>query len=264
MWYSIFTSIKNGDIYFIALISIAFLSILFFLQRFFLLQFVYNINYDKFIKQLKVLIKSSDTDKAIQFCRKTSNTGLPYIAEKAIETAVADPTMVGGIIDEEVIAFVPKLDKGSSFISMLGGLSILIGVIGSISSLWNYLFSMEVMDSTQKQLTLGLEMSASLMYTMFGLLVCIVCVMFSFYIKSSAFNISNKIYYGGSVLHNLYPNQNVMMGYMPATPSNEEEEVVSSDIEEELKGEEATTKVSSSDVEEFPEVDEIKDEEEII
>lgn len=265
MWQSVFNSLKNGDVYFIVLSVLMFFALFCFFQRFILLQFVYNINFEKFIDKIKALVKSNEAEQALELCKKTSNIGFPRIAGKAVEAGIGDPTMVRGIIEEEVVAFVPRLDKGSSFLSLVGVLSVLVGVIGTISSLWNTLYSMEVVDTTQKQLSIGLQMSSSLSYTMCALIICISCVVMSFYIKSQAVNIANKIYHGVSVLHNLYPQQ-TGFGFIPNQVADTTKPSEDSTMEE---GEEVfesgeSTEVTPSDIGEFSEVDEIKDEEEII
>ena len=268
MWQSVFNSLKNGDIYFIILSIFMFFALFCFFQRFILLQFVYNINFEKFIDKIKTLVKSNEAEQALELCKKTSNIGFPKIAGKAVEAGIGDPTMVRGVIEEQVVAFVPRLDKGSSFLSLIGVLSVLVGIVGTLSSLWNILYSMEVVDTTQKQLSIGLQMSYSLSYTMCALIICISCVMMSFYIKSQAVNISNKIYHGVSVLHNLYPQQSGF-GFVPVGSSDTTKTDEDSAMEEGGGGEEVfesgeSTEVSQSDIGEFSEVDEIKDEEEII
>ena len=265
MWQSVFNSLKSGDIYFIILSVFMFFALFCFFQRFILLQFVYNINFEKFVDKLKILVKSNEAEQALELCKKTSNVGFPRIAEKAVEAGIGDPSMVRGVIEEEVVAFVPRLDKGSSFLSLIGVLAVLVGVVGTISSLWTTLYSMEVVDTTQKQLSIGLQMSESLSYTMCALIICISCVLMSFYIKSQAVNIANKIYHGVSVLHNLYPQQ-PGFGFVSAPAPEPDKTAEDSSMEEgqEVFESGASTEVSSADIGEFSEVDEIKDEEEII
>ena len=266
MWQSVFNSLKGGDVYFIVLSVFAFFVLFVFFERFILLQFVYNINFEKFIDKIKVLIKSNEAEQALELCKKTANVGLPRIVEKAVEAGIGDPSMVRGVIEEEVVSFIPRLEKGVGFLSLMGALAVLVGVSGTISSLWNSLYSMEVVDTTQKQLSLGLQMSFALTYTMCGLLVCILCVLMSYYIKSKSVIISSKIYHGVSVMHNLYPQQ-ASYNFVPIASteaSKSQEEGPSDEGEEEFNAEANSQQVAESDIEEFSEVDEIKDEEEII
>ena len=271
MWQSVFLALKNGDIYFIILAVFVFLALFSFITRFILLNFVYNINFEKFIDQIKLLVKSGESEQALEYCRKTSNVGFARISEKAIEAGIGDPSTVRGVVEEEVVSFLPRLEKGCGFLSMLGGLSVLVGVTGTISGLWTNLYSMEVIDTTEKQLAVGMSIASSLNYTMCSLIVCIACVIGSFYIKSFATNLSNKIFFGVSVIHNLYPQTfgivpggYAMSDNLDKELEEEKTETYKKEEEEEVFEAAPQEETEKSDTTEFTEVDEIKDEEEII
>ncbi|MEI6835205.1 MAG: hypothetical protein WCL28_14575, partial [bacterium] len=157
MFAEIAASFQNGDIYLRIMLVLAFLGLAVIFERLIMLQFVYNLDFGKFLSDLRKLLTPEDTSRALSFCKGVSNTSLPAITRRALEAAETDPTTIRGVIEEETIAFLPKIELRVGALMAFSTVILLVGVLGSIDSLWNTFHAVSVLDTSQKQASLGGE-----------------------------------------------------------------------------------------------------------
>ncbi len=263
MWAEVARSIENGNLYVLAILALGFIGLTFIFERFFMLQYVYNLNFQKFLVNLKKTVAAEDIDRAIAICKKASNTSLPRIALKALETAESDPTAIRGVIEEEAVAFIPRLEKRVAAIAALATLILLLGVLATIDSLWTTFDAIAVMDSAQKQASIGRSVSLSLTYSALGLLFSLIFIAAHQFIRGLAANLADRIQLGVVVLQNLLVPEE--MSYLPM---GSQEPAPINNLEGAAAGTEAANQVqeSANEEEDFDAaaVEDIKDEEEII
>lgn len=280
MWYQFVLAIKNNDFFIVLILFLGFLGFLVFLERFLILQFSYNLNLKKFLNNLKKMIQAEELERAINLCKKTSNSSLPKIALKAIEMAETDPTKVEGTIEEETLDFLPNLEKRLSFFPMVSTLILLAGILGTLNSLWTTFVSLNVFDTAQKQVIVGQSIANSLSYTGLGLIFCMLLLIAHYIIKTMSFRLIQKLQYGVTVLNNLLVPKST--AYIPVSAtagattqtSIDNTDVITSPIQEMSNTKEQEqnniqeptqplTEVQNEVVNES-QVEDIKDEEEII
>jgi len=213
MWSELATSFQHGNGYTYFMLGLAFLGTVIIFERFIMLQFVFNINFNKFLTNLKKMVRAEDLDRAINLCRNASHTSLPLISLRALEAAETDPSTVRGTIEEEAIEFLPRLEARLGVLPALSTLALLVGILGTIDSLWAAFHSIDVLDTAQKQASIGHGISGALTYTTIGLLVCMVFLTFHQMLKGLAIRLSERIQHGVAVLNNLLVPQEV--AYMP-------------------------------------------------
>jgi hypothetical protein len=206
----------------------------------------------------------------MSLCKSASKTSLPYISLKALEAAEADPTTVKGAIEEETIDFLPKRESRIGIIPALGTLVLLVGVLGTIDSLWAAFHSIDVLDTAKKQASLAHGISSSLNPTAFGLLVCMLLIFVHYTLRSFALKITEKIHLGVAVLHNLLVPKDIM-SFAPMAPAAVAANAAPFEAEEEyVETKQEATKAAKEEVasndESFDDnaIEDIKDEEEII
>ena len=154
MWNQLALSIQSGNVYTYLMLILGFLGTVLITERYVMLQVVYNVNFTKFILNLRKAIRAEDLDRAMHICKTDSHTSLPKISLKALEAAELDPTTIKGTIEEETIDFLPLLENRLSIIPMLATLILLMGILATIDGLWDAFTSIEVLDTADKQSSL--------------------------------------------------------------------------------------------------------------
>ena len=266
MWNQLALSIQSGNVYTYIMLMLGFLGTVLITERYVMLQVVYNINFSKFILNLRKAIRAEDLDRAMHICKTASHTSLPKIGLKALEAAERDPTTIKGTIEEETIDFLPLLETRLSIIPTLATIILLMGVLATIDGLWGAFTSIEVLDTSEKQANLSHGIAGSLNPTVIGLVISMIFLAGHQVLQGIAVKITEKIHYGVTVLINLLVPQE--MAYVATGPaSNFDAPHDSSPMKEEVHIESAVAapqKHEEEDDFDDSSVEDIKDEEEII
>ena len=263
MWGELARSLQHANGYVITIVVLGFLAIVVFFERLIMLQFVYHIDFKKFLTNLKKMIAAEDLGRAISFCKSVSRTSFPQIATRAMEAAETDPTTVKGVIEEETLNFIPRVESRVGILPALAAISVLIGVLGTIDGVWYAFNSIDILDSQKKQVAVTHGIAASLNPTAFGILIAILILMSHYIIRSMAIQITERIHQGVAVLYNcLVPKETYAVAAAPAADTAAPEG--SFDAGEPPPPPPTPTEAPANDTIETAAVEDIKDEEEII
>ena len=264
MWSQLAISLQNGNSYLILILILGFLGTTIVFERFIMLQFVYLIDFKKFLKNLRRSVQAEDIDRAMSICKKESKTSLPAIGLKALEASERDSSTVRGTIEEETIDFLPKLETRVGILPALATLILLIGVLGTIDGLWSAFDSIEILDTSEKQARLANGIAGSLNPTAMGLLISMIFLTGHQILKGMAIKLTERIHYGVAVLMNLLVIEEMpafvaapVEAAMPA-PAMAQEPAIQEMDELETETEDDDDSFDDASVED------IKDEEEII
>jgi biopolymer transport protein ExbB/TolQ len=192
------------------MIVLLFLSLVFMFERIIMLRFVYAIDFKKFLINLKKMVAAEDLDRAISFCKSVSRTALPHIALRACEAAETDPTRVKGVIEEEALDFIPKVEARTGTLPAIAALVVLIGVLGTINGLWTAFQSIEILDTAQKQATLGKGIALALNPLAMGIIVSIFILIGHYIVRALAINMIERVHQGIAVLNNMLVPQEMV------------------------------------------------------
>jgi biopolymer transport protein ExbB/TolQ len=263
MWSQLAVSLQNGNLYLIAIIVLGFIGTWIIFERLLMLQFVYNVDFKKFLNNLRRSVQAEDLERAVSICKNASYTSLPSIGLKALEALERDPHSVRGTIEEETIDFLPKLEARISILPALSTLILLIGILGTIDGLWAAFDSIEILDTSEKQARLANGIAGSLNPTTMGLLMSMLFLTGHQMLRGLAIRLTERVHYGVSVLINLLAPQE--MATYVAAPMAEASAPLA---QETVSKREAAPTESKTEVEDdsFDDasVEDIKDEEEII
>ena len=265
MWSQLAVSLQNGNTYLVLILFLGFMGTTVIFERFIMLQFVYYVDFAKFLSNLRRSVQAEDLDRAVSICKNASNTSLPAIGLKALEAAERDPTTVRGTIEEETIDFLPKLESRIGILPALSTLILLIGVLGTIDGLWNAFDSIEILDTSEKQARLANGIAESLNPTTMGLLISMIFLTGHQMLKGMAIKLTERLHYGVSVIMNLLvPNE--VPTYVAAAPMEAAMPVATSQPDEGDVALEETESETEEEDDSFDDasVEDIKDEEEII
>ena len=138
---------------------------------------------------------------------------------------------------------------------------LLTGLLGTVDALWLAFHSIDVLDSTQKQVTLARGMAGALNPTAFGLLAAMLILLGYQVVKNMALRLIDELQHGITVLYNLLvPTEPQFVAAAPLEQSNKSFSLESKQPEERIPEEKAPLKEALNDAS----IEDIKDEEEII
>lgn len=265
MWGELALSLKNGNIYLIIIMVMFFISSIIMFERFIMLQFVYNIDFSKFLTNLKKMITSEDYERAMNLCKSASKTSLPKIALRALEAAENDPTSIRGGIEEDTIEFLPKIESRLSLMPAIATLIMLVGILGTIDGLWWSFYSIDILDTAKKQASLAAGIAQSLNPTSASLIASLLILASHQLLKGIAIKIVERVHHGIAVLHNLLVPEEVATyvaaASAPAPEPRDKSDAIVDDVGDDMPNPEEGSPDDSFD---DAIVDDIKDEEEII
>lgn len=265
MWGELALSFQSGNIYMLAMALLAFMASMLIFERFIMLQFVFNMNFGRFLLNLRKMLTSEDYERAASMCRSASKTGLAKIALKALEAAENDPTTVRGTIEEETLEFLPRLESRLALMPALANVIMLLGILGTIDGLWWAFHSIDVLDTAKKQAALANGVAASLNSTAMGLIVAMLILASHQFLKGVALFILERVHLGVAVLTNLLVPPEVATAYVTAAAADARS---GSETAAEQSGGDAAGHHeegrAGDDGHDEASVDDIKDEEEII
>ena len=229
-----------------------------------MLQAVYHINFSKFLNSLRKMVLSEDLNRAVNLCKNTSSTSLPKIACRALEAADSDPTKVRGTIEEEALEFLPSIERRLGALPALTLLIMLVGILGTIDSLWVAFQSVDVLDTAKKQATIAQGIASSLSPTALGLLFGTIFLAGYYLLKGMAINLTEKVHHGVAVLINLLAPRDAL-SYVPMTENSEITHSPHTDqhTTEKIAGEAPAATPAEESFDDVS-IEDIKDEEEII
>ncbi len=140
-----------------------------------------NVNANRFMAEIRKLIKAGDYKKAISLCKSAGNRSLPRVVLAALEEAekreLIDYRAVQNAIDESTLEIIPKLNVRTGLLAMIGNVSTLTGLMGTIFGL---ILSFKAAAGTSEgagagdpSQLLAQGISVAMMTTLTGLLVAI-------------------------------------------------------------------------------------------
>lgn len=260
MWGDLALSFQQGNGYVTIMLAALFFALVILFERLIMLQFVYHINFSKFLSNLKKMVAAEDLSRAINFCKSVSGTSLPYIATRTLEARDTDPTTTRGTLEEESLLFLPRLEARLTILPGLAIIIMFIGVLGTIDSLSIAFRSIDILDTSKKQAALSHGIAGSLSTTAMGLLACMLILFAQQFLRSTALKLTESMHYGITVLNNLLvPAEAVSY----AAPPQAEPQPTYDLAEQPTSAAPVAQEAASEQPEEAP-IDDIKDEEEII
>lgn len=203
MWSQLAVSLQHLNPYLVTILVLGFIGTIVVFERLIMLQLVYNLDFKRFVLNLKKTVQANDIDRAINICKSASRTSLPQISLKALEASERDPSSVRGVIEEETTDFLPQLENRLSVLPALATMILLVGILGTIDTLWGAFDSIAVLDTSEKQANLAQGIAASLNPTALGLMCCLLFIAAHHLLKSMALKLTDRIHYGVTVLTNL-------------------------------------------------------------
>jgi biopolymer transport protein ExbB len=143
------------------------------IDRIQVLFFKASIDKEQFLKGLKTHIFNGDLDKAISYTAGQKSTPLTNIVKAGLINVPKGEDEVQAAMDEASLRESPKIEKRTGYLAMIGNVSTLFGLLGTILGLIKCFGAVASVDPATKATVLSLGISEAMNCTAFGLTVAI-------------------------------------------------------------------------------------------
>jgi len=265
MWGELASAWQAGNLYILIMLMLGLVMTIVVFERLMVFYFSYNLNIPKFLKEIKKMVAAEDHHRARNYCKTVSKVAVPKIALAALEAHSQDPQTVKGALEEATIEFLPKIEKRLSLLPAIATLVLLIGVLGTIDGLWGAFHTIDVLDTAKKQASLANGIAGSLTPTALGLLIAMLALASHHITKGVAVNLTERVHYGVTVLHNLLVPQEIAVASIAGAGLMSQSAMESAAMDDgDDNSNDAGEDEEDDDTFDDAAIDDIKDEEEII
>lgn len=132
-----------------------------------------QVDVDKLMGLVKAQIVQGNVRGAISTCEQVSSP-LTKIIAAGLRNAAGSEHSIQQAMDEEALRQLPKVEKRTGYLAMLGNLATLAGLLGTIAGLIKSFASVAGVDASLKATMLSRGISEAMNCTAFGLLTGII------------------------------------------------------------------------------------------
>lgn len=158
-----------------------------------------NLNSTKFMLQIRKFVDAGDYKQAMALCKRMGDKALPHVVLSALKVGSKNtPTNFRSIqnaVDEGSLEVIPKLQSRTNYLAMIGNVSTLVGLMGTIYGLILSFRSVSApgIDVAEKSRLLAHGIAVAMNTTLFGLAVAIPSILAYTVIHSKTTNLIDEI-----------------------------------------------------------------------
>src|SRR6478736_4698110 len=125
----------GGGMWMIPIAIVFFSALVVTIERVITIWFRSSVNKEGFVAQLTTMIVSGNLQGAIKFVTGQPSTPLGNVVKAGLMKVNKSDAEVQSALDEATLRELPKLEKRTGFLAMFGNVSMLFGLLGTISGL---------------------------------------------------------------------------------------------------------------------------------
>jgi len=144
-------------------------------ERFIALRLKNRIDSETFVNRIIELIKKGQVNRAIEYC-DVSEAALPRITRAGLMEMGGSAADIQNAMELSAMVEIPKLEKRTSYLSMIANVATLLGLLGTILGLINSFAAVAHTDAADKAALLTAGISLAMNTTAFGLIAAIPCL----------------------------------------------------------------------------------------
>lgn len=167
----------SGGSWMWAILFTLILAVAIIIERFIVLNFKNRIDSTAFVSKILELIQRGNIANAVELC-SMSQAALPRITRAGLEEYMKNPTDVQHAMEVAAMAEIPKIEKRTSYLSLLANIATLLGLLGTIFGLIDSFAAVTNADASQKAALLASGIAVAMNTTAFGLIVAIPTLVF--------------------------------------------------------------------------------------
>lgn len=166
---------SGGGIWMYPIALAALFSLTITIERILTLYFKANINKEGFVAQITTLIVAGNLDKTIKYVTGQPATPMTNVVKAGLQRVNKSDAEVQSALDEATLRELPKLERRTGYLAMIGNVATLLGLLGTISGLIKCFASVSKpgVDPALKSQILADGIAEAMNCTAFGLIVAI-------------------------------------------------------------------------------------------
>ncbi len=159
-----------------------------------------SINSRRFMSKIRGLVEAGKYENALELCDRKRHKALARVVSAGLrqmtrEGASTDFRAIQNSVDEGTLEVIPKLQRRTGFLSMIGNVATLIGLMGTIYGLimaFNAV-SHAGYDAAQKSAFLAAGISTAMNTTLMGLAIAVPAILIYTFINTKTARIIDEI-----------------------------------------------------------------------
>ncbi|MDZ7266938.1 MAG: MotA/TolQ/ExbB proton channel family protein [candidate division KSB1 bacterium] len=173
----------DGALYMYAILVVGAFAVAIAIERAYFLMVKANINANKFMSEIRKLVRAGEYKKALALCDAAPEKALAQVVgaslRRVAEQEVTDFRSIQNSVDESTLEVIPRLNQRTGFLAMLANVATLLGLMGTI---WGLILAFKAVssagiDAAEKARMLAAGISAAMNTTLLGLAVAIPSVL---------------------------------------------------------------------------------------
>lgn len=158
-----------------------------------------NINASKFMAEIRKMVKAGEYKRALELCDLAKDKALARVVSAGLrqvaESETVDFRSIQNSVDEGTLEVIPKLQERTGFLAMIGNVSTLIGLMGTI---WGLILAFHAVseagyDAAQKSQLLAAGISTAMNTTLMGLSIAVPAILLYTFIQNKTIKIIDEI-----------------------------------------------------------------------
>jgi biopolymer transport protein ExbB/TolQ/biopolymer transport protein ExbD len=170
---------QDGYLFMWVLAFIAVAAVVIVLERWLIISSRTNVDPSGLVNRLQPLIVDNRLDEAMALCTAGGTRSLPRVLGAGIAMARRTPQLIRSAMEEETLHMVSLLERRADILLMLGNVSTLLGLMGTIYGLIISFAAVARPDvaAVEKSSLLAAGISTAMNTTLLGLLISVPCIM---------------------------------------------------------------------------------------
>ena len=165
---------SGGPVMYVILFSLL-LGLAIIVERIISIRFKNRIDTETFVNKVIELVKNGNANRAIEYCTR-SNAALPKIAKAGLKELNNSSSDIQNAMELAAMVEIPKLEKRTSYLSMIANVATLLGLLGTIMGLISSFAAVAHADAADKAALLSAGISLAMNTTAFGIIAAIPCL----------------------------------------------------------------------------------------
>jgi biopolymer transport protein ExbB/TolQ len=154
------------------------------LERYYVLMVKYNLNYRALMAKVLQYMKSENHGNAISICDSNIKHPVASVLKAGLIKSNKCSRDVASSMEEEIIRMIPQVEKRVGYLSVIGNVATLVGLLGTIFGLIAAFEAVGLASAAEKQQKLAEGISQAMSTTAFGLIVAIPCMLVHYYLNN--------------------------------------------------------------------------------
>ena len=182
---------QKGGLFMYGILVISIFAFTLFFERATSLYLQLKLDTDKLYQKIIILLKKMNFREAMEECMKVEKHPLGRILKAGLLQAEKNEKDIERVMEEKILGEVPSIMARINYLVLLAIISILLGLIGTITNFIN-IFSIASTSPGLGQGFLLSKISASMLSTAFGLIVAIPCFLGYFILNNRGIYLINQ------------------------------------------------------------------------